>query len=167
MCDSGLKNEIPVHFITYNSNGKTTVVTRLDLKCRKWFSSNFTHCPLVWHFCGKQNDGKIEFFFRKTVSENTVWWRIWKLQCFCRTQNLHIKACDSVLLNVDMNCRNFENQATLCVMLQLYSWNVISYMQNPAIRLSHETQRRWLGKTLVKCNPCVYIIHSHCSIWCQ
>ena len=36
-----------------------------DLKCRKlifqsFVLSNFTYCPIVWHFCGKQYNGKIE-----------------------------------------------------------------------------------------------------------
>ena len=37
----------------------------LDLNCRKlifrsFVLSNFTYCPIVWHFCGKQNNSKVE-----------------------------------------------------------------------------------------------------------
>ena len=37
----------------------------LDLKwrkliCQSFVMSNFIYCPIVWHFCGKQNNGKIE-----------------------------------------------------------------------------------------------------------
>ena len=27
---------------------------------KSFILSNFTYCPLVWHFCGKQNNGKVE-----------------------------------------------------------------------------------------------------------
>ena len=46
-------------------NAFSRISKNLDLKCRKlifqsFVLSNFTYCPLVWHFCGKQNNGKIE-----------------------------------------------------------------------------------------------------------
>ena len=46
-------------------NAFSRISKNLDLKCRKmifqsFVLSNFTCCPLVWHFCGKQNNGKIE-----------------------------------------------------------------------------------------------------------
>ena len=46
-------------------NALSRISKNLDLKCRKlifqsFVLSNFTYCPIVWHFCGKQNNGKIE-----------------------------------------------------------------------------------------------------------
>ena len=59
-------------------NAFSRISKNLDLKCRKlifqsFALSNFTCCPLVWHFCGKQNNGKIEKNPR-TGTEDTIWW---------------------------------------------------------------------------------------------
>ena len=46
-------------------NALSRISENFDLKCRKlifqsFVLSNFTYCPIVWHFCGKQNNGEIE-----------------------------------------------------------------------------------------------------------
>ena len=46
-------------------NALSRISENFDLKCRKlifqsFVLGNFTYCPIVWHFCGKQNNGKIE-----------------------------------------------------------------------------------------------------------
>ena len=46
-------------------NALSRISKYLDLNCRKLIFrslvlSNFTYCPIVWHFCGKQNNSKVE-----------------------------------------------------------------------------------------------------------
>ena len=53
-------------------NALSRISKNLDLKCRKlifqsFVLSNFTYCSIVWHFCGKQNNGKIEKFQERAL----------------------------------------------------------------------------------------------------
>ena len=46
-------------------NALSWISKNLDLKwrkliCQSFVLSNFIYCPIVWHFCGKQHNGKIE-----------------------------------------------------------------------------------------------------------
>ena len=46
-------------------NALSRISKYLDLNCRKlifrsFVLSNFTYCPIFWHFCGKQNNSKVE-----------------------------------------------------------------------------------------------------------
>ena len=88
----GRKYVIPLytrgfHNHSHNAHEEMKMLSRisktLDLKWRKlifqcFVLSNFMHCQLVWHFCSKQNNGKIEKIPR-TGTEDTIWWlRVWK-----------------------------------------------------------------------------------------
>ena len=46
-------------------NALARIAKYLDFKSRKliynsFIRSNFTYCPIVWHFCGKENNNKLE-----------------------------------------------------------------------------------------------------------
>ena len=68
---------------TRQLNAFSRISKNLDLKCRKlifqsFVLSNFTYCPLVWHLCGKQNNGKIEKIQERALRIDTIWWlRVW------------------------------------------------------------------------------------------
>ena len=85
--------------------------------------SNFTYCPLVWHFCGKKNNGKIE-----NIQERAL--RIVYSDYTSEYQDLIKKLETTTMLQSRHNCILSEVFKSLKQMNPTYIQNLFSIKDN-------------------------------------
>ena len=89
-------------------NALSRISKFLDLKAKKlvfksFIMSNFTYCPLVWHFCGKTNNAKVEKIHERAL----------KIVC-----NDYISDYESLMKKIGVS--TMVHSRLLCILLEVF-----------------------------------------------